>query len=95
MSIDLDLLCLMVLLVIPAAVELSVLMGVGGCGCPISSKIVLSIITSCPFTNNAPISASAADAMTCFIIELTACNGPFKGGVEAGDFVGSADSELR
>ena len=72
MSIDLDRLYLMVLLVMPEAVELSVLMGVGGCGCPISSRMVLKIMTSCQFTNNAPISASFAEAITFFIIAHTA-----------------------
>ena len=95
MSIDLERLCLMVLLVMPEAVELSILMGVGGCGCPISARMVLNIITSCPFTNSAPISASAADAMTFFIIAQTACTGPFSGGVVFGGFLVSDDGELK
>ena len=42
MSMALDLCCLTVSLVMPDAVELSVCIGVGPCGCPITSNEVLS-----------------------------------------------------
>ena len=40
MSMDLDALGVMVSMVSPIAVELSVVTGVGGCGCPISSSVL-------------------------------------------------------
>ena len=65
----------MVLLIISDAVELSVLMGVGGCGWPSSSRIFLIITASCTFTNNPPTSASAAGAVILLRMLLTACSG--------------------
>ena len=55
---------LTVLFVIPTAVALSQCMGVGGCGCPISCRMSLMILTSCALRNRAPSSASAAEAAT-------------------------------
>ena len=60
-------------------------MGVGGCGCPISSKHVLIGMHRCAVMYSAPISTSAADPMTNFIILLITCMGPLMGHV-AGDF---------
>ena len=57
---------LMVLLTIPTAVVLSMWIGIGGCGCPSSSKVSRKIFASCAFKNSAPSSASAADAATHF-----------------------------
>ena len=59
------------------------------------SNVVLRIITSCPFTNKPTIYASTVDAMTFFIMEHTACNGPFGGGGVTGGFVPFADGGLK
>ena len=68
-SIAFDLLCFIVLLTIPIAVELSVWMVVGSFwGCPISSNLSLKSTFSLPFRNNHPSSASDADAITFFNI---------------------------
>ena len=40
----------------------------GGCGCPKSERIRLMTLASFAFTNNAPNSASAAEAATIFKI---------------------------
>jgi hypothetical protein len=48
-SIDLDRCCLMLLLAIPQAVELSVCTRVAGCGHPISSNVVLVFLHVCSF----------------------------------------------
>ena len=62
----LDLRFLTVSLMMPDAVELSVCIGVGPCGCPISSIEVLSTSPSLALMNRPPNSASAAEAITCF-----------------------------
>ena len=43
---------------------LSICMGVGGCGCPISFKIKRMVRACRALRNNAPNSASATDAAT-------------------------------
>eukprot|EP00957_Ditylum_brightwellii_P210328 15364848-Ditylum_brightwellii.AAC.2 len=48
---------------IPFAFVLSVMIGVSGCGCPISSRAVQSSSHLRAFAYSAPILASAADAM--------------------------------
>ena len=63
---------------IPAAVLLSVCIGVAGCGCPSSSRVTLNGNMSCAFINNDPISASAADDITDFIILASTYIGAFK-----------------
>ena len=50
------------------AVELSVWMGVRGCGCPISSSVCRIDTAVLASMNSAPNSASAADDITAFII---------------------------
>ena len=60
----------------PLAVLLSVHSGVGGCGCPSSVSVTLSGSASFAFMNNAAISASAADAMTCLITFARIVIGP-------------------
>jgi hypothetical protein len=52
------------------AVVLSVRSGVGGCGCPISSKTVRKIVASFAFRNTDRVSDYAADDIACFIIVL-------------------------
>ena len=60
MSMVLDLHCLTVSLMMPEAEELSVCIGVGPCGCPISSDEVLSTSPYLALMNRPPNSASAA-----------------------------------
>ena len=60
----LDLRCLTVLLMMPEAVELSICMGFGPCGCPISSSEVLSNYPSLALMNRPPNSASDYEAIT-------------------------------
>ena len=62
----LDLRCLTVLLMMPDAMELSVRIGVGPCGCPISSNEVLGNSPFLDFMNRPTNYASAAEAITCF-----------------------------
>ena len=71
----------------PAAVELSVLSGVGGCGNPISARHVRMGAATWPLWKRAPSSASAADAMTLRSVRHSAWRGPF-GVVVTGDFAG-------
>ena len=54
------------LFTIPTVVELSMWIGVGGWGCPSSSRVSLIIFASFAFRNNAPSYASAALAATNF-----------------------------
>ena len=51
-----------------SAVLLSVWMGIGGCGWPISSILLIMGTAVLAFKNNAPSSASAADDITLRII---------------------------
>ena len=64
MSMDLDLRCLTVSLMMPEAVELSVCMGDGPCGCPISSNKVMITSPYLALMNKPPNSVSAAEAIT-------------------------------
>ena len=90
-----DLRCWTLFFAVPYAVELSVLMGVEGWSCPNSSKVVLNMIASWLLTKSALVSASAADAMTFFMMEETTCKGQFGGGSLTGGFVLPNDAELR
>ena len=51
-----------------SAIELSVCSGVGGCLCPISSKMILMYTASLAMIHKAANSASVAADMTCFIM---------------------------
>ncbi len=55
---------LMVVFAMPTAVELSPWIGVGGWGCPISSRVSLNIVACLQLRNRAPSSALAAEATT-------------------------------
>ena len=56
------------LFTIPTHVLLSMCIGVGGCGCPVSRKISLILLACWALKNSAPHSASAADEATrCFM----------------------------
>ena len=79
MSMALDALYLMVLLAKPTAVVLSTWMGVGGCGCPISSKHTRIGKTSLAHRKPAPISTFAADPIMHLIILQMMCMGPLIG----------------
>ena len=59
MSIALDIFCLMLLLTIPTAVELSTCIGAGGWGWLISMSVVRIGTAAWPFRKRAPYSASA------------------------------------
>ncbi len=61
----------------PTAVELLQLTGGGGCGWPISSRMSQNIVACLQFQNNAPSSASAADATTNLNIAHKVKNAPF------------------
>ena len=58
MSIALDHFCLTKSVAMPIMVLLSVTMGVGGCGCPISSRAMQIGVASLPLRNNAANSNS-------------------------------------
>ena len=75
-SIDQDCLRFTVLFAMPTAVELSQWIGVGGWGWPISSSVSQKFIACLQFRNNAPSSASAADATTNLSIAHNVLNAP-------------------
>ena len=79
-----DRFCLMVSLEKLAAVELSTHMGVGGCGRSSFYKVAQMRINSCLLMKVAPISASAADAMTWLMILETVWMGPLSRVMVAG-----------
>ena len=64
MSMDFVLRWRIILLDIPATVELSTWISVGGCGWPSSSSVVHIAMASLQLWKAAPSSASAADAIT-------------------------------
>ena len=78
MSMALDRLCFVDLLVMPTAVELSVWMGVLGCGCPNSSSVMREGVASLALWKIAASSASAADDMTWRRIFARARTGPLR-----------------
>jgi hypothetical protein len=57
--------CIIVPLLYPVVVVLSVSIGMGGCGCPNSSNVVQRTDPSFAFMKTAPLSASAAEDITC------------------------------
>ena len=64
--------CLMVPPMMPSAVEISVMIPVACCGCPISLMFVLIASSSLAFYNNSPHSASAANIiMLRIMVEMT------------------------
>ena len=72
----LNLCCLTVSLMMPDAVDLSVCIGLGPCGCPIYSNEVLITSPSLALMNRPPNSASAAEAITCFKMAATTNTAP-------------------
>ena len=69
-SMDRERCFLTVSFAMPTAVRLSQNIGVGGCACPNSSRIVRSILRSFALRKRAPSSASAAEVTTNFRIPL-------------------------
>ena len=61
---------------IPDAVELYVCIGVGPCGCPISSNEVLSTSPYLVFMNRPPNSASDTESITFFEMAATINTAP-------------------
>eukprot|EP00957_Ditylum_brightwellii_P117979 8998489-Ditylum_brightwellii.AAC.1 len=82
-------------LTIPFAVVLSVMIGVSGCRCPISSRAVQSSSTSHEFAYSAPLLASAADAMTVLISSQMLWTGPLSKTLVSSGFSELAGLELR
>eukprot|EP00957_Ditylum_brightwellii_P153586 11689114-Ditylum_brightwellii.AAC.1 len=76
------------LLTIPFAVVLSVMIGVNGCGCFISSRAVQSSSPFSAFAYSAPILDSAAKAMTFLISLQMLWTGTFKGTLVSLRFLG-------
>ena len=83
---------MIVLLEKPTEVVFSNCIGVGGWGCPISSRAVRIGIDFCPLVYKAPISASAADPITLQSIFAITLMGPLsvhlKGSGECGEAQG-------
>ena len=79
MSIVLDLFCFMVSLTIPAAVVLSVLMGVGGCLWPSAFNVGLVIAPIWAFSKSALYSDSLTDERSFFRIWHKTCIGALRG----------------
>ena len=95
MLIAFDRQCLIVLFTKPMAVELSTCIGVGGCGCPISSRAIRRGTASFAVKNMAPTSASIAELMTLFIIFASTWITPLGVGGYAGASLGFLGLLLR
>ena len=80
MSINLVRFGCILLLITPSAVELSICIGVGSWGCPISPSMFLRYTASFALMNSAPSSALAAEDMTAFIIWAMLSMAPLLGG---------------
>jgi hypothetical protein len=80
MSIDFVYLGWILWLITPSAVELSVWIGVLGCGWPILASICCKYAASFAFNYRAPSSASAADDITALIIVAAVRIASFLGG---------------
>ena len=83
MSIDLVALAKILLLMRPSDVLLSICMGVHGFGWPSSSSVLRMGTYVLEFKNNAPISASAADDITLWMIVDRLGTAPLFGGVSS------------
>ena len=95
MSIALELFCLAVAVTMPLSAELSVLIGVGGWGKPISWSVMQRGTSVCPLWNSPPTSDLAADTNACFRIIHSVWIGLFSGSGRFESFYGSIVSELR
>ena len=65
----------------PSAIELSVCKGVGGCGCLISSSIILIYTASRAIIYRAASSASVAEVITCLMMCAILSNAPLLVGI--------------
>ena len=95
MLIAFDLLYFMVLLTNPTVVELSTCIGVGGCGCPISSSAICNRTASFAVRYAAATLDSIAEDITLLIIFASAYTTPFIVGGCFGGWVGSCMLSLR
>ena len=72
MSVDSVSLCLMILFMIPYAIELSLIISVAGCGSTMSLSVILSASNYLELYNNAPHYAFADnDIMIQMIVNMT------------------------
>ena len=67
------------------AVELSTLMGVGGCGCPKAMRVRRRGMAVLTLWKSALISASAAEVTTCLMVLHSTKICPFGGLADGGD----------
>jgi hypothetical protein len=95
MSMALDRFCLIVSFAKPAAVELSVFIGVAGCIWPSSVSVTRVGRASCPLRNKTPILASAAEARTLPMIWHVVWTGPLRVGCSLGACFGSGGLLLK
>ena len=82
MSIALDSFCFAVPFTMLFAAVLSVADSVGGCGCPISARTVITDVSFWNFSNNPPNYDSMADAIIFFIMLYYTLTGTFYGGID-------------
>ena len=78
----------------PVALELSIWIGVAGCGWTILESVVMSVTPSFELWESPPASASVADNITLRMILLTVFIAPLGVGLEMGGLVGSAEREV-
>ena len=83
MSITFVHLGVILLLTTPSAIALSVCSGVGGCGWPISSRMIQIYTASCALMYRASSSASVADDITCLSMCVMLRMAPLLGGMSA------------
>ena len=83
MSIDFVLLGCTLFVTTACAAELSVCIGVLGCGCPISDSVILCGTAYLALMYIAPILSSAADVMTAFMIWVIFKTAPLLAGIAA------------
>ena len=89
-----DFSCLTFTFAMTVALELSVWIGVAGCGWPILVSVILSVTPSFALWKSHPDSASVVDDITLRMILLTVCIAPLGVGVAMGGLVGSAAQEV-
>ena len=88
MSMALDWRCFIESLQNPTAVTLSTCIGVGGWGCPISSRAIITGTASFASRNIVPTSDSMAELMTVLIIFARVYTIPFLVGCVCGGYPG-------
>ena len=94
-SITLDLLALIILFTILSVVKFPVLMGVAGCGCHNSFRILCRFGASWALRNNPPSSASAADAITFCNVLRDICTGTYDLVGVAGAWWSGTDLDIK